>query len=186
MRKLILSVVVLLAFAVASQGQETPRAEVFAGYTGLRSNEPPAACGCFWMNGGSVSASYNLNSWVGMAGDFGAVHSGNVNSMGLDLTIASYLFGPRVSYRKHERFTLFGQFLMGWAYQNGSLRTALSGPKNEFATSLGGGLDVKVTHYIAIRPFQLEYFHTGFANGVNGSQNNFRFSSGVVFRLGHL
>jgi outer membrane immunogenic protein len=185
MRKLTLFAILILASAVASYGQEIPRVEVFAGYTGLRSNEPPGACGCFWLKGGSASVTYNLNSWVGLTGDFGAGHSGNVNATGLDLTVTSYLFGPRVSYRKHGKFTPFAQFLLGGVHQSGGLNDAVGGSANEFALSLGGGLDVKVFHHIAIRPFQMEYSHTGFTNSVNDRQNNLRFSAGVVFGLGH-
>jgi opacity protein-like surface antigen len=184
MQKLIASILLLVGFAAPSLAQETPRVELFAGYTGVRSNEPPKACGCFWMNGGSGSVAYNLNSWVGVVGDFGAVHAGNVNSTGLDLTLTSYLFGPRVSYRRLERFTPFAQLLLGGAHLSGSLKGPATASADEFAMTLGGGLDVAISRHFALRPVQLEYFRTGFSNGLNGSQNNLRFTTGVVLRFG--
>jgi hypothetical protein len=48
----------------------------------------------------------------------------------------------------------------------------------------GGGVDFNVSRHIAIRPFQGEYFLTKFSDGNNNRQNNFRYSAGIVFRLG--
>ena len=47
-----------------------------------------------------------------------------------------------------------------------------------------GGVDIQVTKLIAIRPVQAEYFLTTIPDGLNSRQNSFRFSAGVVFRLG--
>ncbi len=49
--------------------------------------------------------------------------------------------------------------------------------------TVGGGLDIKVSRIISIRPFQAEYFLTKFSDGLNNRQNNFRFGSGIVFRF---
>jgi len=48
----------------------------------------------------------------------------------------------------------------------------------------GGGIDIKITKLIAIRPVQAEYFLTKIPDGLNNRQNNFRFSAGIVFRFG--
>jgi hypothetical protein len=45
-------------------------------------------------------------------------------------------------------------------------------------------VDIQVTKLIAIRPVQAEYFLTTIPDGLNNRQNSFRFSAGVVFRLG--
>jgi hypothetical protein len=45
-------------------------------------------------------------------------------------------------------------------------------------------VDIQVTKLIAIRPVQAEYFLTTIPDGLNSRQNSFRFSAGVVFRLG--
>jgi len=57
-------------------------------------------------------------------------------------------------------------------------------PQNVFAMTAGGGVDFKISEHIAIRPVQAEYFLTTFTDGGNNRQNNFRYSVGVVFRLG--
>jgi hypothetical protein len=48
----------------------------------------------------------------------------------------------------------------------------------------GGGFDLRVSSYIAVRPVQAEYFMTKFPDGANDRQNNFRFGAGIVLRLG--
>jgi hypothetical protein len=48
----------------------------------------------------------------------------------------------------------------------------------------GGGVDIQVTKLMAIRPVQAEYFLSTIPDGLNSRQNSFRFSAGVVFRLG--
>jgi outer membrane protein OmpA-like peptidoglycan-associated protein len=51
----------------------------------------------------------------------------------------------------------------------------------------GAGLDVRVHRHLAIRVIQAEYLMTRFENrntGANGSQNDIRLSSGIVFRFG--
>jgi opacity protein-like surface antigen len=55
---------------------------------------------------------------------------------------------------------------------------------NAFDFVIGGGLDIKVTDSIAIRPGQFDYILTRFGNaftGGNNNQSNFRFQAGVVF-----
>lgn len=48
----------------------------------------------------------------------------------------------------------------------------------------GGGIDIRVSRLIAVRPVQAEYFLTKFFDGNNNRQNNFRFGAGIVLRLG--
>jgi len=51
---------------------------------------------------------------------------------------------------------------------------------------LGGGLDIKVTSHLAIRPIEADYFLTRFINNLttgNNNQNNFRYQAGLVFEF---
>jgi hypothetical protein len=51
---------------------------------------------------------------------------------------------------------------------------------------LGGGLDIKVTSHLAIRPIEADYFLTHFINNLttgNNNQNNFRYQAGLVFEF---
>lgn len=183
----------------------TPRVEWFLGYSYLRA-VPELAAGnrLVYLNGGSTSIAFNFNRYLGIVGDFGGFKdsklllsgpgepSGAVNSSG---TAYTYLFGPRLSYRTHERITPFAQVLFGGIHASDvTLSSGCSGAgctllpsENRFAMTAGGGLDVKVHHHIAIRLIQAEYLMTRFENlttGSTASQNDMRLSAGLVFRFG--
>jgi hypothetical protein len=52
---------------------------------------------------------------------------------------------------------------------------------------VGGGLDVRVSKHVAIRPFETDYFQTNLPSLVTDStnrQHNFRYSAGVNFLFG--
>jgi peptidoglycan-associated lipoprotein len=163
-----------------------PSAELALAYSYVRANAPPAGCGCFSMNGGSASFAYRLAHSVSVVGEFGAVNNGNVDSTGLDLTLSTYLAGPRYSLHKSARFTPFAQVLVGGAHASGGLAPSEihTGSSTAFAMAAGGGLDIKLTRHLAFRAFQTDYLLTLLPNRVNDHQNNFRLSTGVVLRFG--
>jgi hypothetical protein len=55
---------------------------------------------------------------------------------------------------------------------------------NSFALVLGGGLDLKVTRHFAVRAGQFDYQLVNSSANGHGHQNDFRFSSGIVFGFG--
>ena len=80
----------------------------------------------------------------------------------------------------------YGQVLFGGTHAGGTLApgsSGIAGSANAFAMTAGGGVEVEVRRRLAIRPAEVDYFLTRFANAVNDHQNNFRFSAGVVFRF---
>src|SRR5258708_33531049 len=105
-------VVCLLAFVslfgAAAYAQDTPKFDVFAGYSYVRANPATSGIDSFSMNGGSASIAYNANHWLGAVADFAGYHSNNILGTGVDGTLSAYLFGPRTSYRRHSRNTPFG------------------------------------------------------------------------------
>ena len=96
------------------------------------------------QNGVSGSLAYNLNRWLGIVGDFGGYHasSNGVNTY-------TYLFGPRVTLRNPTKINPFAQVLLG-----GSRLTP--GSTNQFAYSIGGGVDLGLLPHLALRP-QVDY-----------------------------
>ena len=52
--------------------------------------------------------------------------------------------------------------------------------------TLGGGVDVKASEHVAIRLGQVEYLMTRFkeTSASRQTQNNLRFSTGIVYRFG--
>ena len=65
------------------------------------------------MNGGTGSATFNLNHLVAVVADIGAYQQGNVQQTKSSLIVTTYLFGPRISAWKNRRLTLFGESLWG-------------------------------------------------------------------------
>jgi opacity protein-like surface antigen len=183
----------------------TPRVELFLGYSYLRAVPTLAEGNRFvWLNGGSTSIAFNFNRYLGLVGDFagfadsqlrvnGAASPGKVvDSSGSAYT---YLFGPRLSFRRHDRFTPFAQVLFGGVHASPvTISSDCSGAgctplpaENKFAMTAGGGLDIRVHRHIAIRVIQAEYLMTNFddpSTGQNATQNDVRLSAGIVFRLG--
>jgi hypothetical protein len=175
------------------------------GYSYLRA-VPSLSAGnrLMWLNGGSTSIAFNFNRYLGLVGDFGgfnetrillttgnpplAVGSYHAVQAG---TVFTYLAGPRLSYRKHDRITPFAQVLFGGIRASQEAVCAACAPslpvENAFALTAGGGLDVRVHHRLAIRVIQAEYMMTRFDNlttGGSGSQNDVRLSTGIVLRFG--
>jgi opacity protein-like surface antigen len=183
----------------------TPRFELFLGYSYLRAVPTLAEGNRFvWLNGGSTSIAFNFNRYLGLVGDFGgfadsqlringSASPGNVvDSSGNAYT---YLFGPRISFRKHDRITPFAQVLFGGVHASPvTISSGCSGAgctplpaENKFAMTAGGGLDIRVHRHIAIRVIQGEYLMTKFddpSDGQNATQNDIRLSAGIVFRIG--
>ena len=178
MRRLLCLVGVVLVFALSAAAQNAPKAEVAFGYSYVRAN---AGGEGFNLHGGSGQIAGNVNDWFGIVADFGG-HRLSQTIGGVDVTgtLFTYAFGPRISYRKHERVTPFVQALFGGArLRVEALGTSES--ENAFAMALGGGFDVKVRQNVAIRLVQAEYVLTRFGGE---SQNNARISAGIVFRWG--
>ncbi len=168
----------------------TPRVEIAGGYSLLRS-ETVAGSG-FNLHGGSVSIAANVNDWLGFVGDFGYYRNKSISTAGFGLNVASYTFGPRISYRGFEHFTPFAHQLIGAAHASGTLYTqgfasgtSTPGAVNSFAMATGGGLDYNLSRHIAVRAVQAEWLFTTLPNGASNRQNYTRFTFGAVFRFGY-
>jgi len=192
------------------QSESTPKVELFLGYSYWRSVPDSTGNRIDGMNGGSTSLAYNFNSHIGLVADFAGFGvdslefsrlgpayspSRNVNASG---TVFSVLFGPRVSFRNHGRFTPYLQILAGVAHAddvtvdgcNVPIAACVPLPKETaFAMTAGGGLDYRLNHRLALRLIQAEYLLTRFQDptsltGSDGWQSNVRLSTGLVFRFG--
>jgi hypothetical protein len=139
------------------------------------------------MNGGSGWVAFNLSHSLGIVGEVAGQHASNISSSGADLTLTSFLAGPRYRLRATGRFAPFVQALLGGAHASGSLApgsSGLPGTANAFAMIAGGGLDIGFSRHIALRAFEADYYLTRFDNGVNDHQNNLRIAAGLVIRFG--
>lgn len=176
MHKHLFALVLLLAAAVTVNGQETPKAEVFGGYSW--------AGGSF--HGWNASVTGNVNKWFGVTADFSG-HYGKERDGGFveKQRALSFLFGPRFTARRHKRISPFAYALFGGInyHVSLSLNGQLLGAASDtgFNMALGGGLDIKVNERLAVRAFQLDYFRPNF---FGESHNRGRLAFGLVLSLG--
>ena len=177
-----------LLAAVPATAQNLPKAEAGVDFNFVRSNAPPAQCGCFSAFGGSGEFAWNFTPRWAAVGQVGAVHTGNAAGTGQDLMLTSYLAGGRYSHAKEPaRFVPYGQILMGASHAGGGLspsKQVFGGSSVAFAATAGGGLDFYMKRNVAIRLFEADYFVTTFSNEADDHQNNLRISAGVLFRFG--
>jgi opacity protein-like surface antigen len=185
----LLSLVLLLPGALAAR--DVPRIEIFGGYSHFRMPGGFDLDSLIFtvddanLNGWNVTVTGNLNRWLGAEGDFGG-YSGTVKTIyaktgGVDnrsVRIHSYLFGPRFLYRGDHRFTPFIHALFGTVVLVQAPLTGTS--KSTFGLALGGGLDIRVVHHLAIRAIQADYLRSRFGTSV---ENNLRLSFGAVLRF---
>ncbi|MGC1619682.1 MAG: OmpA family protein [Candidatus Acidiferrum sp.] len=194
----------------AEQNASTPKVELFMGYSYWRAVPYSTGNRIESMNGGSTSLAYNFNSHVGLVADFGGfkVDSLQFANEGPGFTpsrvvdaksnVFTVMFGPRLSFRDHGRFTPFLQVLGGVAHADELIVDGCNAPiyacvplprETAFTMTAGGGLDYRLTHRLALRLFQAEFLLSRFRDptsltGANGLQTNVRLSTGIVFRFG--
>jgi outer membrane immunogenic protein len=175
-----------LALAPGARSQDASKMEAGVDYNYVHTNAPPGGCGCFSMNGGDGWFSYNFtDSFAGVA-QVSAQHASDIGGTTADLTLTSYLFGPRYSFAPAKHFVVFGQLLLGGVHASGALApggSGITGSSNAFAMAAGGGLDIVLTRHFAIRAAQVDYYFTHFKNGTTDHQNNLRVAAGVVLRF---
>lgn len=166
---------------------EATRFDVSVGYQYVKANAPPGAgCPCFGLNGGYASAGLHLNRWLSVEGKYTGEYSKQISSFGQDLTLMTYMAGPKVSYRV-GRLVPFGQALFGGAHGSNSYfptTTGFTTTATSFAYALGGGFDVNITPRFAVRAIQADFLRTGFPNGTSdNSQRQLMIGAGLVVKF---
>lgn len=195
MTRLLLSLLFLasassLAVAQTPSAQDNRRSpELALEYNFVRSNAPPDQCGCFSMNGGSISIEQPLGaSHLAAVVDAAAVHGSGISSSGYDLTLFSFTSGLRYRPLLRPRWNPFGQVLIGVANASGTLVEGNTPAANDsplnFASVVGGGLDYRLHGRWSLRLIDADYLLTRSSNGVNDHQNNLRLGAGIVFHFG--
>ena len=182
MRRLLLLSGLVLCLSGSAIAQDTPKAELFGGYSLMRADFSVTEAN---MSGWNGSIAANVNKWVGLVADFSG-HYETPTILGVDVNVQRHFFmgGPRLSFRKHEKVTPFVQALFGGVHDRAEVG-GISTSDTAFALAVGTGLDLKVADWepakIAFRLFQAEYVMTRFSDQ---TQNNIRVSFGFVFRFG--
>jgi outer membrane immunogenic protein len=183
----LLTGLLLGAATTAALGQvvTSTTGDVAVTYHWVRTNAQPGDCGCFDLNGGGISGSWNIRPRLAAVAEIGVEHTGNGPS-GNSLTLVSYLAGaryllpqPRLGGDRAPQ--PFAQLLLGGAHAGGGI-AGVGDASNAFASRVGGGIDVPITSRIAVRAIQVDYYLTNFANTVNNHQNNLLLGAGIIFR----
>jgi hypothetical protein len=204
MRKTFLVGLVLLVSGKAAWGQHL--GELTANYSYMHyvpvDNLPTAN-----LNGGGGSAVLYFAGFFGLKAEVEGYASQNINfsfppgsircPSGCTGTAPANLFtgnfGPQIKIRI-KRVQPFFEGLVGGAYTNfyqnvhKNCSGCTFGAPGDWALDvvLGGGIDIKVTSHLAIRPIEADYFLTRFINNLttgNNNQNNFRYQAGLVFEF---
>lgn len=177
--------IIALLGTCAAQEQSVPdRVEIFGGYSYSTFSIFDRYSGPwqrFGYNGFEGSAAFKLLPHLAAEGDFAAAFaSPNGNSS----TVRTVMGGPRI-------FTNFGKATIYCHFLVGDLTLHIGGSGSALALAGGGGADIWVTRHIGARIVQFDYLHNRFisaavlGNGAGTSgQNNYRISTGVVFRFG--
>ena len=147
----------------------------------------------FNANGGGAQFVYNFNKWkgLGVAFDIGAVTKGDWTHVNINSTAVNFVVGPRYTFRHNvdSRFQPFVQALFGGVYTTSSTHVDILGgtvvnplippittnpdspitarlvaSRTGFAMLAGGGLDIKVSKHMSIRPIGADYFLTRLPN----------------------
>ena len=196
MKKLVIFAIALLLPTLPSLGQTASHdsanfdgpapLELTLAYSTVRANAPPGGCDCFWMQGGKVEANAHLyRGWSGVA-ELAGQHASNIDVAHNDLSLVSYLFGPRYSYDSSRRWTPFAQALVGGVHGFDAFfpsQDESGTAADAFAMSAGGGLNLDLNRHFAVRVFQADYFFTHLPNNQGDRQNNLRLSAGITLRF---
>jgi outer membrane protein OmpA-like peptidoglycan-associated protein/opacity protein-like surface antigen len=171
-------------------GRLVPRYEI-AGMYDYVNFRPGSPFTNFNTQGGAASFTYNASKWLGLTGEFAGYDfkrslfplTGSTTETNGGMV--SYLFGPRLNWRKFDYFVPFAEFLVGGARADVELTG--TGSQSAFALAAGGGVDMVLTKNFAWRVAQLDYFMTNFSGpalNATARQNSFRAGTGLVFRFG--
>ena len=139
------------------------KAELFGGFSYMHFQSSN-------LNGWEISGQYKFTDWLGGVADFDG-HYGSISGIGT--STYTFLFGPQISLP--SRVSPFGHVLLGGAH-NSTGGFGIS----SFSMALGGGVDAELTDRFHWRLIQMDYLLTQFGGG---SQNNFRFSTGILIRF---
>ena len=184
MQKVVLLGLALVILTVPSLAQ-VPGGNIFLCYSYARTQltGPDASQG---VNGWNGSLEGKIFPFVGIVADL----SGHYGSLGTscpaifpgscppgDQRLYSALFGPRLSVSV-GRIRPFAHALFGVSHAS-LTASGFSSTDTSFASAYGGGVDLKLVPLLGWR-IQVDDLHTRL---YNGTQNNLRVSTGIVFRF---
>ena len=162
-----------LGAARPAAAQDMPRVQVFGGYSYTRFDSPSFGfANASGLNGYNFAPAYNLIRGFGVMAELSGQYGSKLNLR--DIAVGPQFLYPRgketvLRPSSHRRSPLAGA---SW----------MPAKKTRHGRwSLGGGMDYDLTPRFAVRVFQVDYLHTTL---FSETQNNLRFSTGLVYRWG--
>src|SRR5215831_7390644 len=188
------------------------RADVFGEYSYLHFSPTIGGLSSTSLNGGGGGADLYFLKILGLKADFmgyasttftrtyttpvtipgkGTIPAGTYSTQG---NMFTYLFGP-VLRLPLPVVKPFGELLFGGSNTNAYVNFAkeidaaggsISVPsQHPFTMAAGGGVDVSVSHHLAIRLAEFDYVLTRYTNPLTSTnnQNNFRSAGGIVLKF---
>lgn len=188
------------------------RADIFGEYSYLHFSPTITGLSARNFNGGGGGIDLYFLKILGIKGDFmaytsstftrtfsttvvipgnGIIPAGTYSGQG---NMVTYLAGP-VLRVPLPLIKPFGEVLFGASYTNGYVNltnainanggTLATPSQHPFTMAAGGGVDVSVSHHLAIRVGELDYVLTRYTNPLTSTnnQNNFRYCGGVIVRF---
>ncbi len=162
--------------------------EVTLAYSADRTNGLVGGCGCFWMQGGKAEANAYFGRGLSVVAELAGEHAGAIDAAHHELSLVSYLFGPRYALRHSRRIIPFAQFLVGGVHGFDAIFPNSTGQAlnpDAFAFAAGGGLNLNLSRRFAVRILQADYLQTQLPNDANNRQDHLRLAAGIVFRFPH-
>jgi hypothetical protein len=189
----LLLVTLLITVPQIVKAQRFQGVEFFGGYSYLQNNlsstyspfylAPTPFGSNFALNGWQASITEKATDWLGLTQEFGG-HYGTRQLQGINnhFSTFSILSGPRFYYPGLKGVTPFVHALFGYEQTTVELKgTNLKATGNSYAMAFGGGIDAGISRRLAIRLLQVDYYRP---QVFGSSQNNLRFSAGIVVRFG--
>jgi hypothetical protein len=161
---------------------DPPRAEVFGGFQYFRANTGLDVTGIdnFNLNGWNASLSGYFNRFLGVTADFGGIYgSPELFGVPLHTKVHTFMFGPVVRLPNPTHLIPFVHAL-GGAVHTSLDASGSNASQTDAAWAAGGGLDLDMARILSIRLAQVDYLQTRIGNT---SQNNFRYSGGIVIKF---
>ena len=205
-------VILFGAVLLTSVSALAQRADVFGEYSYLHFSPTIGGLTSTSFNGGGGGADLYFLKILGIKADFmGYANTTFTRTYNTPVTLPSgatipagtystqgnmftYLFGP-VLRLPLPVVKPFGEVLFGGSHTNAYVGLAnaidtaggtISVPsQHPFTMAAGGGVDVSVSHHVAIRVAEFDYILTRYTNPLTSTnnQNSFRYAGGVVLKF---
>ena len=203
MRKLLLTAFLIVTFCAVSSAQtETPRWELMGGATAylaggefasLTTTSSTINPGQLPGEGFQIGLSRSIRSYFRVTGELNNVWGKELIAVehlpvgGEYKTGSEFmaLIAPEATYRKLKHADLFVHYVIGVAHAVDNQVPAV--PNNSATTwihGIGFGVDIKTGHRFAIRLIEADWITSHFPKQDFDAEDNWRYTTGVVFRFG--